>query len=72
MGCDVKNDIRLQKHDAYDHTEDYLSMVPHFVSSGWGFLISVHVILAYMLSMGMPPSTMISWWKCIVTDDDID
>lgn len=59
------------KHDGYDHTNSHPFMHPHFVISGYKFLIIVHVKLSYVLSMGMPPSKNISSWKCIVTYDDL-
>ena len=47
-------------YDGNDHIDNNPIMGPPFAISGCVFLIILHVILAYVLSMGMPPSTNIS------------
>lgn len=71
-GMRFHDSYKITNYDYYDHKIYYRSIGPHSIISWWDFLIIVHVILAYILSMGMIPSTMISWWKSIVTDDDLD
>lgn len=52
----------------YKHSSSHGSTI----SDLWTcILIIVHVMLAYVLSMGMPPLSKMSWCKCIVTDDDL-
>ena len=47
-------------YDGYDHTYNHPIMGPPFFISGRAFLIIVHVTLADVLSMGIPPSANLS------------
>lgn len=52
--------MRYYKACGYDHTESHPNISPLLVISGHLFLIIVHVILSYVMSMGIPPLVNIS------------